>query len=73
MDKLLLLTQADVTVVERRRHVAVEAVNALMTLVTSRVVLTYVTNAVAKCQVVRTTVSMTVTLAYCQSQQQSVT
>jgi len=62
----VIRTQADVTVVERHGDVSVEAVGALMTVVAGRVVLTHVTDADTKCDVVRTTVSVTVTLALCQ-------
>jgi len=62
----VIRTQADVTVVERHGDVSVEAVGALMTVVAGRVVLTHVTDADTKCHVVRTTVSVTVTLALCQ-------
>ena len=58
-------TQAEVGVVERRADVAVEALHALITLVGGRVVLTRVTHGHTSRHVVRTTVSVTVTLALC--------
>jgi len=61
----VLLTQADVGVIERRGGVAEEALSALFTLVTGRVVLTNVTDGMVKYRVECTAVSVVVTFTLC--------
>ena len=63
----LILTKTEVGVIQRCGRVAVVSVHALVTLVADRVMLTNVADTVPKCRVIRTAVSMAVTLALCTS------